>query len=158
MYIRLSCTLLLATVLSGCQQTLPKVLKPVKCSLSTQQLAGLIRLEAEYHHASTTNRRILRQQAIKDKEHLQAALLLSASDASEAQLKQALSYYNRARKTPPGCDSDDYLTLRLVQTRARLQQYEQAAELNRQAEQLQQKIDALTGLENELSGQRGLPR
>ncbi len=158
MFIRLSCTLLLATVISGCQQTLPQVLKPIECSLSTQQLAGLVRLEAGYHKANAQNRRAQRQLAIKDKAHLHSALLLSASDASEEQLQQALSHYNRARKTPPGCDSDAYLTLRQDQTRTRLQHYEQARELNLQIEQLQQKIDALTGLENELSGQRGLPR
>jgi len=173
MYKRLSCTLLIATLLGGCQQTIPEMLRPLDCSLNSTQLSDLVQLESRYAEASSNIRRVMRKQAVRDKDNLQAALLFSGADAGQQMLKQSLSYYRKITFEPAGCDSEHYIALREGQTRARLNLYQheapaapsddqsQQAELEKLQEenrQLQAQIDALTGLESELSGQRGLPR
>jgi len=159
MYKRLTLTLLIAGLLGGCQQTLPQVLEPLECTLSSQKLADLIQLEAKYADANTTARKMMRNRAIRDKEHLEAALMLSSADASARMLEQALVQFRQAAKQPPGCDSESYMELRTAVTRSRLQQFNhqhQLLQLQEENRQLQQKIDALTGLESELQSPGGL--
>ena len=159
MYRRLTFTVLIASLLGGCQQTLPQVLEPLECTLSAQKLADLIQLEARYADANPTARRMMRNHAIQNKQHLEAALMLSGANASHRQLEQALVQFKQAARHPPGCDSETYMQLREALTRSRLKpspQQQKVAELEAENRLLQEKINALTGLESELRGPGGL--
>ena len=120
-------------------------------------MSDLIALEQRYVDASASTRRAMRNAASRRNENMEAALLHSRSDATPAMLQQAMRYYNQTEAT--GCSGhDNYISLRKANTAARLQLLKQLDNAQQENNQLQQKIDALTGLENELSGQRGLPR
>ncbi|MCV6590904.1 MAG: hypothetical protein OIF57_18075 [Marinobacterium sp.] len=162
----LTTTFLTTTLLTGCQQTLPKALNSLECSQSNQQLAALIELEHRYNAADSKTQHKMRRLAIAANNHQHSALLYSAAHATPGMLQQAVKHYNEATRRSSTCIQDHYLRLRQQQTQVRLQQPAHQAEKLQQAlarlqhenQQLQQKIDALTGLETELSDQRSLPR
>jgi len=153
--------LLTTTLLSGCQQTISQVsqaLKPIECSFNNQQLADLIDLEHHYNSADQATRQTMLEQTLEKYDSARSAILLSASGASLESLEKARTHYRRALHTPPGCSVQSYLELRQQQTLNLIAQHQEQQVQQDAAKALQKKIDALTGLENELSSPRSLTR
>jgi len=153
----LSCFL----VLQGCelntikpQNSVTSLSNTKSCRIPPQKLNNLQQIETDFLTKPDKRSQIM-QNAIRQKDPLLLALLLSTPLSSKEQLQQSKRYYSKLVLYPHrACPGDRYFDLRDQLTSALLWMRAEHDNLLSENRALQVKIDALTQIETDLSKDR----
>ncbi len=153
----LSCLL----ILQGCelntikpQNSVTSLSNKKSCRISPYTLNNLQQIETDFLTKPGQRSQIM-QSAIRQKDPLLLALLLSTPLSSKEQLQQSKRYYSKLVLYPhSACPGDRYFDLRDQLTSALLWMRAEHDNLLSENRALQVKIDALTQIETDLSNDR----
>ncbi|WP_181737852.1 hypothetical protein [Marinobacterium marinum] len=123
------------------------------CADENAQVIKWLDYEHRYISSTLDEKRKLLIEAEKRQQTTLHALLLSAPGQSPEQLKRALEYLSTL-KISPSCSAGQYVQVRTRQLQLQLNLLDQQYTLERQVDELQRQVDALTDLERQITRQR----
>lgn len=155
---------ILAVTVSGCQlqQTLKQTSSQIVCKIQPEMITDWTKLERHFQKASNDDKKAMLALIAEQEDQASLALLLSHPENTSKQLRQSIQIFETLAPDDSSlCDSERYLALRFHYTKGVLvlqQALNSSDQARRQLLQdrntLEQKIEALTDIERDISIQK----